>query len=115
MILPYYYHGIALHVSADHSTRTCSPLKTVLEKIGDGYKAYCTTYKMHTMATYNGGTGCPLDRGIDIHTEDLEHIMFNKGEYVGHLEPTIEDIEEEKNLHFQTNPDAHTKNSITTK
>ena len=24
-----------------------------------------------------------------------KHIMFNKGEYVGHLEPTIEDIEEE--------------------
>ena len=28
------------------------------------------------------------------------HIMFNKGEYIGHLEPTIGDIEEEKNLHF---------------
>ena len=28
-----------------------------------------------------------------------KHITFNKGEYVGHLEP-IEDIEEEKNLHF---------------
>ena len=41
--------------------------------------------------------------------------MFNKGEYVGHLEPTIEDIEEEKNLHFKANPDAHTTSSITTK
>ena len=29
-----------------------------------------------------------------------KHIMFNKGEYVGHLEPTIEDNDEEKNLHF---------------
>ena len=29
-----------------------------------------------------------------------KHIKFNKGEYVGHLEPTIEDIDEEKNLHF---------------
>ena len=29
-----------------------------------------------------------------------KHIMFNKGEYVVHLEPSIEDIEEEKNLHF---------------
>ena len=37
-----------------------------------------------------------------------------KGEYVGHLEPTKEDIEEEKNLHFQANPDAHTTNSIRT-
>ena len=26
--------------------------------------------------------------------------MFNKGEYVGNLEPTIVDIKEEKNLHF---------------
>ena len=43
-----------------------------------------------------------------------KHIMFNKGENIGHLEPTIEDIEEEKNLHFQANPDAHTTNSITT-
>ena len=29
-----------------------------------------------------------------------KHIMFNKGEYLGHLEPTIEDIDEGKNLHF---------------
>ena len=27
-------------------------------------------------------------------------ITFNEGEYVGHLEPTIEDIHEEKNLHL---------------
>ena len=39
--------------------------------------------------------------------------MFNKGEYVGHLEPTIEDIEEEINLHFQANPNAHTTKSMT--
>ena len=39
-------------------------------------------------------------------------ITFNKGEYVGHLEPTIEDIDEEKNLHFWANPDAMTTNSI---
>ena len=42
-----------------------------------------------------------------------KHTMFNKGEYVGHLEQTIEDIEE-KNQHFQANPHAHTTNSITT-
>ena len=29
-----------------------------------------------------------------------KHVTFNKGEYVGHLEPTIEDIEEETNPHF---------------
>ena len=42
-----------------------------------------------------------------------EHIMFNR-EYVGHLEPAREDIDEEMNLHFQANPDAHATNSITT-
>ena len=30
------------------------------------------------------------------------------------MEPTLEDIEEEKNLHFGAKPDAHTTNSITT-
>ena len=36
-----------------------------------------------------------------------KHITFNKGEYVGHLEPTIEDTEE-KNIH------VHIRNSFTT-
>ena len=40
--------------------------------MGDRYQAYCTAYKMHTMATHHRGAGCPLDRGIDIHTEDPE-------------------------------------------
>ena len=44
-----------------------------------------------------------------------KHATFNKGEYVGHLEPTIENIDKEKNLHLQANPDTHTTNSITTK
>ena len=43
-----------------------------------------------------------------------QHITLNKREYIGHLEPTIEDTEEVNNLHFQANPDAHTTNSITT-
>ena len=37
-----------------------------------------------------------------------KHVTFNKGEYVGHLEPTIENFEEEKNLHPLGNSDAHT-------
>ena len=40
--------------------------------------------------------------------------MFNKGQYVGHLEPTTEDIEEEKNPHLQANPDSQPMHSITT-
>ena len=38
--------------------------------------------------------------------------MFKKGEYVGHLEPAIEEIEEEKPQ--SANPDAPTMHSITT-
>ena len=44
-----------------------------------------------------------------------KHVIFNKEEYVGHLEPTIENIDEETNLHPHENPDAHTTSSITTK
>ena len=44
-----------------------------------------------------------------------KHVTFNKEEYVGHSEPTIETIDEEKNLHLHKNPDAHTTNSVTTK
>ena len=39
-----------------------------------------------------------------------KHIMFNKGEYIGHLEPTIEEISQ-----TTKNPDAPTVHSITTK
>ena len=38
-----------------------------------------------------------------------KHIKFNKGEYIGHLEPTIEEIP-----HSTENPDAQTVHSITT-
>ena len=64
-------------MSAHHSTRSHSPLKTVLGKIGDGYQAYCTTYKMHAMTTHHRGTGCPLGRGLDIFAEDPEHADIN--------------------------------------
>ena len=60
-------------MSACHSTRMHSLLKTVLGKNRDRYQAYCTTYKMHAMATCHRGRGCPLYRGLDILTEDLEH------------------------------------------
>ena len=34
---------------------------------------------------------------------------------MGHLEPTIENIEEKKSLHPHENPDAHTTSSVTMK
>ena len=42
-----------------------------------------------------------------------KHIMFNKGEYIGHLEPAIEDIEDDNSC-FPAHPDTHSMNSITT-
>ena len=60
-------------MSAHCNTRSYSPLKAILGKIGDLYQAYCTTYKTHAMATYHGGAGCLLNRGLNILTEDTEH------------------------------------------
>ena len=56
-------------MSAHHSLRSHSLLKTVFEKIGDTYQAYCNTHKTHAMATHHGGSGCPLDRDIDMTSE----------------------------------------------
>ena len=44
-----------------------------------------------------------------------KHVTFNQGEYVEHLEPTIENIDEEKNLHLHANPDTHATSIVTTK
>ena len=44
-----------------------------------------------------------------------KHVTFNKGEYVGHLEPNIENIDEEKDLHPHENLDAYTISSVTMK
>ena len=60
-------------MSAHHSIRSCSPLKSVFGKIGDTYQAYCNTYKMHTMATHHGCIGHPLDSDIDQNKENPEN------------------------------------------
>ena len=44
-----------------------------------------------------------------------KHVTFNKREYIGHLELTLENIQEEMNLHTHENPDAHTTSSVTVK
>ena len=41
-----------------------------------------------------------------------KHILFNKGEYVGHLEPVLEDVEGE-NMPFHDHTDAHSTNGVT--
>ena len=78
---------------AHHSLRSCSPLKTVFEKIGNTYQAYCNTYKTHAMAIHHGDSGNPLDRDIDMTREtqnttdtDIEDTQdFNPVE-IGHFE-----------------------------
>ena len=71
-------------MSACCNLRSCSPLKTVLNKLGDSYQTYINPYETHAMATPHGGAGQPLDRdptpheqGTDIlsnyHHEDMDN------------------------------------------
>ena len=48
------------------------PLKTVFNKLGDTYQAYCNIYKTHTMATHHGGAGQLLDRDTAQHRQDTD-------------------------------------------
>ena len=57
-------------MSACHNLRSCSPFKTVLNRLGDTYQAYCNTYKTHAMATCHGGSGPPLDRDTSMTRKD---------------------------------------------
>ena len=47
-------------MSACQSLRLHLQLKTVFQKLGDTYQAYCNTYKTHTMATHHGGSEQPF-------------------------------------------------------
>ena len=57
---------------AHHSLRSHSPLKSVLNKIGDSYQTYCNTYKTHTMATHHRGAGQPSDRDPNLPEQDTD-------------------------------------------
>ena len=59
-------------MSAHHSLRSHSPLKSVLNKIGDSFHTYVNTYKTHAMATHHGGTGQPQERASTSHEQDLD-------------------------------------------
>ena len=49
-------------MSACCNVRLHSPLKTVFNKLGDTYQAYCNIYKTHAMAIHHGDAGQPLYR-----------------------------------------------------
>ena len=47
-------------MSAHRRLWTCSPIKKILNKIGDSYQTYINYYKTHTMATHYRGIGNAL-------------------------------------------------------
>ena len=72
-------------MSACCNIRSCSPFKTVFNKLGDTYQAYCNTYKMHAMASHHGGTGKPLDRDANPNGKDTDDNYYH--EDTGDFEP----------------------------
>ena len=95
-------------ISAHHNLRLLSPLKTVLNRLGDTYQAYYNTYKTHAMATCHGGSGQPLDRdaipngkdtGIDIlhdyhheDTGDFENVVQENHTNLATLTRELDDL-----------------------
>ena len=59
-------------MSACHNIRLHCPLKTVFNKLGDTYQAYCNIYKTHTMATHHGGAGQSFHRDTVQHGQDSD-------------------------------------------
>ena len=59
-------------MSAHHKFRSHSPLKTVLNRLGDTYQAYCNTYNTHTMVTHDGGSRQPLDMDTNMNRKDID-------------------------------------------
>ena len=64
-------------MSAHHNLRLCSPLKTLLGKLGDSYLVYCNTYKTHSMATHHIGSGQPSDKVTDTPRKDKPVVDTN--------------------------------------
>ena len=95
-------------MSAHHNLRSCTPLKTVHNRLGDTYQAYCNTYKTHTIATHHEGSGQSLDRDAtpngkdtdvniphDYHhedTDDLENIQQENHTNLGALTMEYDDL-----------------------
>ena len=92
-------------MSACCNLRPHSPLKTVFNKPGDTYQAYCNTYKTHTMTTCHGGAGQPLDRDItaqgkyidipnDYHHEDMDNFENMEQENLTNMKALTQDLDD---------------------
>ena len=52
-------------MSACQKLQTRSPIKSILNKIGDSYQTYVNHYKTHVVATCCRGIGKPLENNSD--------------------------------------------------
>ena len=81
-------------MSAHHNLRMHSPLKKLLNKLGDSYRTYINMYKTHMMKTHQGGTGQPSEmdpspqaQDIDIPNDYLEDTDdFENVEHESHMQ-----------------------------
>ena len=95
-------------MSACHSLRLCSPLKTVFGKLGDTYQTYCNTYKTHALATHHGGSGQPLERDIEI-TKEAHEITETDTENMQDFNPVNTDHFENLQHNNPIKPAAFTR------
>ena len=63
-------------MSAHQKLWTHSPIKTILNKIGDSCQTYVNHYKTHAMATCYAGIGKPLEN--DSHPQDTNADIQNE-------------------------------------
>ena len=65
-------------MSAHLNPRSCSTLKSVLNRLGDSYQAYFNFSQMHAMATHHGGSGQPLKKDISPNGETMPEGYHNE-------------------------------------
>ena len=57
-------------MSAHQNLQTHSPIKKILNKLGDSYNTYINYHKTHTMAMCYGGMCKPLEKDSDPQEND---------------------------------------------
>ena len=88
------YH-VSVFITANVSSSqplSCSPLKRVLNKLGDSYQTYINTYKTHAMATHHGGAGQPSDRDPNLTEQGTDIPSDHLGD-----KDNFENVEQENN------------------
>ena len=87
-------------MSACHNLRLHSPLKTVINRLGDTYQTYCNTFKTHIMATHHRGSGQPLDRDATLNGKDTDVDILH--DYHHADTGDFENIEQENHTNLAT-------------